>query len=88
MSRCRATTFGPGARASPDHHHDGESGPRAATPIGHPSASPDTGRRDSELKRILIVLSEYGYWGEELIGPLEACDAQGYEITFVTPTGQ
>lgn len=39
-------------------------------------------------KKILIVLSEWGYWGEELIGPLEACDAAGYEITFLTPTGQ
>jgi putative intracellular protease/amidase len=39
-------------------------------------------------KQILFVLSEWGYWGEELIGPLEACDAAGYEITFVTPTGR
>ena len=31
-------------------------------------------------KRMLLVLSEWGYWGEELIGPLEACDAAGYEI--------
>lgn len=40
------------------------------------------------MTRIIFVLSEWGYWGEELIGPLEACDARGYEITFVTPTGQ
>jgi len=39
-------------------------------------------------KQILIVLSEWGYWGEELIGPLEACDTEGYEVSFVTPTGQ
>lgn len=39
-------------------------------------------------KKILFVLSEWGYWGEELIGPLEACDAAGYEITFSTPTGK
>ncbi|WP_457029273.1 type 1 glutamine amidotransferase domain-containing protein [Kitasatospora sp. P5_F3] len=39
-------------------------------------------------KRILIVLSEYGYWGEELIGPLETFDKAGYEITFATPTGK
>ena len=37
-------------------------------------------------RKILFVLSEWGYWGEELIGPLEACDAAGYEITFITPT--
>jgi putative intracellular protease/amidase len=39
-------------------------------------------------KRMLFVLSEWGYWGEELIGPLEACDAAGYEVTFLTPTGR
>jgi putative intracellular protease/amidase len=39
-------------------------------------------------KRILIVLSEYGYWGEELIGPLETLDEVGYEITFATATGK
>ncbi|MGK7873979.1 MAG: type 1 glutamine amidotransferase domain-containing protein [Xenococcaceae cyanobacterium] len=40
------------------------------------------------MKKIIFVLSEWGYWGEELIGPLEACDNAGYEITFVTPTGK
>lgn len=40
------------------------------------------------MKNILFVLSEWGYWGEELIGPLEACDQAGYEITFLTPTGK
>lgn len=40
------------------------------------------------MKKILFVISEWGYWGEELIGPLEACDRAGYEVTFVTPTGQ
>jgi putative intracellular protease/amidase len=40
------------------------------------------------VKKILFMLSEWGYWGEELIGPLEACDAAGYEIIFVTPTGK
>ncbi|MBP0456298.1 type 1 glutamine amidotransferase domain-containing protein [Streptomyces montanisoli] len=39
-------------------------------------------------KRILVVLSEFGYWGEELVGPVEAFDARGYRITFATPTGQ
>ena len=40
------------------------------------------------MKKVLFVLSEWGYWGEELIGPLKACDGAGYEVTFVTPTGQ
>jgi putative intracellular protease/amidase len=39
-------------------------------------------------KRILIILSEYGFWGEELMGPLETFDAAGYEVHFATPTGK
>jgi putative intracellular protease/amidase len=40
------------------------------------------------MKRILTVLSERGYWGEELVGPLDAFDAKGYEVTFMTPNGK
>jgi len=39
-------------------------------------------------KKILTVLSEWGFWGEELIGPLDAFDAAQYEVTFVTPKGR
>src|SRR3954471_1485171 len=39
-------------------------------------------------KRILVVLSEYGYWGEELLGPLTAFDREGYRVDFVTATGK
>jgi putative intracellular protease/amidase len=39
-------------------------------------------------RRILIVLSEYGYWGEELLGPLDAFDKRGYESVFATRTGK
>jgi putative intracellular protease/amidase len=39
-------------------------------------------------KRILVVLSEWGFWGEELIAPLEVFDARGYETVFATPTGR
>lgn len=38
-------------------------------------------------RRILTVLSEFGFWGEELVGPLEALDARGYEVVFMTPKG-
>ena len=41
-----------------------------------------------DLKRILIVLSEFGYWGEELVGPLETFDEAGYEVDFATPKGK
>lgn len=39
------------------------------------------------MKKVLVVLSEYGFWGEELVGPLEVFDAQGYEAVFMTPKG-
>jgi putative intracellular protease/amidase len=39
-------------------------------------------------KQVLIVLSERGYWGEELVGPLEVLDAEGYTSTFMTPNGR
>lgn len=39
-------------------------------------------------RKILIILSEFGFWGEELVGPLETFDAAGYAVTFATPTGK
>ena len=39
-------------------------------------------------RKILVTLSEYGYWGEELIGPLDVMIEKGYEYTFVTPRGR
>lgn len=39
-------------------------------------------------KKALIVLSEYGYWGEELLGPLTHLDKAGYESTFATSKGR
>ncbi len=39
-------------------------------------------------KKILIVLSEWGYRGEELVGPLETFDQAGYQVDFATPTGK
>jgi putative intracellular protease/amidase len=39
-------------------------------------------------KNVLIILSEYGFWGEELVGPLETFDAAGYAVSFATPTGR
>lgn len=37
--------------------------------------------------RILAVMSEYGYWGIELVGPLLKLQAAGYTVDFVTPKG-
>ena len=39
-------------------------------------------------KRILVILSEWGYWGEELLGPLETFDKAGYTVAFATPKGK
>lgn len=40
------------------------------------------------MQKILFVLSEYGYWGEELIGPMETLEKAGYILNFATPTGK
>jgi putative intracellular protease/amidase len=39
-------------------------------------------------RKILVILSEYGYWGEELLGPVVAFDRLGYETVFATATGK
>lgn len=39
------------------------------------------------MAKILTVLSEYGYWGEELIGPLEVLEKNNYTLDFATPKG-
>lgn len=40
------------------------------------------------MTKILVVVSEWGYWGEEMVGPLAAFDAAGYEVDFATPKGK
>lgn len=39
-------------------------------------------------KKVLAILSEYGYWGIELVGPLEKLEAAGYTVEFMTPNGK
>jgi putative intracellular protease/amidase len=39
-------------------------------------------------RNILVILSEYGYWGEELLGPITHFDERGYAVTFMTATGK
>jgi hypothetical protein len=38
-------------------------------------------------KRILVILSEDGYWARELLGPPTVFDEHGVQITFATPAG-
>jgi len=42
----------------------------------------------SRTKKILVGLSEFGFWGEELVGPLWVLDNAGYQTQFFTPTGK
>ncbi len=39
-------------------------------------------------KKILAILSNFGYWGVELTGPMLKLEEAGYELTFVTPKGE
>lgn len=38
-------------------------------------------------KNIMILVSEWGYWSEELLGPVETFDAARYQLTFATARG-
>jgi len=38
-------------------------------------------------KKILAILSNYGYWGVELTGPMVKLEEAGYELVFATPKG-
>ena len=40
------------------------------------------------MRKILTIVSEYGYWGEELLGPLEIFDSVGYQTVIATPKGK
>jgi protease I len=44
--------------------------------------------KKTKPKSILLVISERGYWGEELVGPLEVFDEENYNVDFATPTGK
>lgn len=39
-------------------------------------------------KKVLAVVSNHGYWGVELTGPLAKLEAAGYQVVFTTPTGE
>src|SRR4051812_43927285 len=49
--------------------------PPAQKSVGHIRfAAPDAAPEVSVSKKILVILSERGYWAEELVGPLSAFD--------------
>jgi putative intracellular protease/amidase len=42
----------------------------------------------SATKKILVVMSNRGYWGVELTGPMVKLEEAGYRLDFVSPTGK
>jgi len=61
----------------------------AAEPAPAPAPLPAVAEPTKPGKRrILVLLSEWGYWGEELVGPLGEFDRVGYEVDFCTPNGR
>jgi len=40
-----------------------------------------------KMKKILVIISNYGYWGVELTGPKEKLENAGYTLVYATPTG-
>jgi putative intracellular protease/amidase len=40
------------------------------------------------MKKLLAILSEYGYWGIELVAPLTKLEKAGYHVDFMTPNGK
>ena len=42
----------------------------------------------SATKKILAVVSNRGYWGVELTGPMAKLEQAGYTLDFVSPTGE
>ncbi|MFT7163008.1 MAG: putative intracellular protease/amidase, partial [Bacteroidia bacterium] len=39
-------------------------------------------------KKVLAILSEYGYWGIELVGSVNKLEAAGYTVDFMTTHGK
>ena len=42
----------------------------------------------AKTKKVLAMLSEYGYWGIELVGPLAKLEKAGYTVEFMTQFGK
>jgi putative intracellular protease/amidase len=53
-----------------------------------PNYEPTPPNVSAKKRRVLVVVSEWGYWGEELVGPVGEFDRVGYEVDFCTPNGR
>lgn len=61
---------------------------RRQAPVAQPGPEAAVAVHPRRGRRILCLLSEWGYWGEELVGPVEEFDRVGYAVDFCTPTGK
>lgn len=61
--------------------------PPPAHPVSASSASASA-VANPRPRRILMLVSEWGYWGEGLVAPVDEFDRAGYETVFCTPTGR
>lgn len=58
----------------------------STTPSANPTKEPAV--RNPKKRKILMLVSNKGYWGEELVGPIEEFDKVGYETVIITPKGE
>ena len=40
------------------------------------------------MAKVLIIVTNYGSWAEELQAPWDACKKAGFEVTLATPQGK
>lgn len=52
------------------------------------SSTPLSLEKKTMSKKILVILSEWGYWGEELVGPYDVLTKAGYTLVFATAKGR
>ncbi|MFE2342196.1 type 1 glutamine amidotransferase domain-containing protein [Streptomyces sp. NPDC059431] len=74
-----------------DYLTKSHTGALTGTPVAASVGDANDNRRrleESVSRKILVIVSEHGYWAEELIGPVSKFDEQGYEVVFATPTGK
>jgi putative intracellular protease/amidase len=65
-----------------------EEASRLAPVLSHQAPPELPQPRPGRQRNILVVLSNRGYWGEELVGPLDVFARMGYRVEFATPNGQ
>ncbi|GAA3740176.1 DJ-1/PfpI family protein [Salinactinospora qingdaonensis] len=75
-------------RDNPERFQSAGAGTATTAASSASQRQPGRGSRPSGAGRVLVLLSEWGYWGEELIGPLDQLDKANYTVDFCTPNGR